>query len=506
MKNYTKSMVPKSKIWNRAIEYCNKNEAEIIDISAKDDMTILKGKVKCNFGFVHHPIVALLPGDQQIILASSCDCYESNEDSDICSHCAAVFYKKTGNSLARIIKDPRIRLEVLTGTLQDFDICIVSDKENEYGQREITGKANCNFGFVHRPIISLREDDIVSSYCDCYLYTDSVDMCPHCKALYSLVFKDKKKEQSEEKTEDSEKSDTEEPFDMSRMRFDDPETKKALVDFTESEADVPEMPASKDTEEGEYIEDQILDKDDPAPEFREYEEKPAVKPAFTEHDPESMKILFGNEKKNNLPVVWQPNDTTQLFHTNTGIIGTMGTGKTQFTKSLIAQLISGAEHNFTGCPLGILIFDYKGDYNENDQSFQEATGAKVFKPYHLPFNPFALDRLKKKPQLPLHTASAFTDILTQEFGLGPKQSTSLIHCIMDAYEAKGITNDSNTYSYEPPVFNDVYDVYMQNEDIKKNDSLYAAMDRLYRYELFEPDAHSARSLFDMIDGVVVIDL
>ena len=51
-----------------------------------------------------------------------------------------------------------------------------------------------------------------------------------------------------------------------------------------------------------------------------------------------MQIVFGKDVTSGTAVVWEPNDTNQLFHTNTGIIGTMGTGKTQFTKSLITQL------------------------------------------------------------------------------------------------------------------------------------------------------------------------
>ena len=103
-----------------------------------------------------------------------------------------------------------------------------------------------------------------------------------------------------------------------------------------------------------------------------------------------MEIIFGKDISTGAPLIWKPNDTNQVFHTNMGIIGTMGTGKTQFTKSLIAQLHRDQAHNFDGSPLGILIFDYKGDYNESKEDFIDATKAKVFKPYHLPFNPLAI--------------------------------------------------------------------------------------------------------------------
>ena len=71
-------------------------------------------------------------------------------------------------------------------------------------------------------------------------------------------------------------------------------------------------------------------------------------------DRKSMEILFGTDTVTGQKLLWMPNDTNQVFHTNTGIIGTMGTGKTQFTKSLITQLYRDQAHNFDGTPLGIL--------------------------------------------------------------------------------------------------------------------------------------------------------
>ena len=96
-----------------------------------------------------------------------------------------------------------------------------------------------------------------------------------------------------------------------------------------------------------------------------------------------MQIVFGRNMISGQPVIWEPNDTNQLFHTNMGIIGTMGTGKTQFTKSLITQLYCEQNKNIGNDPLGILIFDYKGDYNESKMDFVTTTKAKILKPYHL---------------------------------------------------------------------------------------------------------------------------
>ena len=91
---------------------------------------------------------------------------------------------------------------------------------------------------------------------------------------------------------------------------------------------------------------------------------------------EGIEILFGTNLKDGKEVIWEPNNTDEVMHTNTGIIGTMGTGKTQFTKSLISQLNWNIIKILGMRTLGILIFDYKGDYIKDD--FVNATDAKVF--------------------------------------------------------------------------------------------------------------------------------
>lgn len=230
--------------------------------------------------------------------------------------------------------------------------------------------------------------------------------------------------------------------------------------------------------------------------------------SVVENDRKCMEILFGTDISNGQQLLWLPNDTEQVFHTNTGIIGTMGTGKTQFTKSVITQLYRDQSHNFNGSPLGILIFDYKGDYNESKEDFVKATNAKIFKPYHLPFNPLALTKSRVfKPLLPIHTANAFKDTLAKVYGLGAKQQNALFSCITQAYTAKGIQPaDPSTWDNTPPTFDMVYNTYSNNEDIKKNDSLAAAMDKLYQFQVFEGDPSKTESLFKALDGVVVIDL
>lgn len=221
-----------------------------------------------------------------------------------------------------------------------------------------------------------------------------------------------------------------------------------------------------------------------------------------------MQVLLGTDTVTGQPLYWLPNDTNRLFHTNTGIIGTMGTGKTQFTKSLITQLYRDQSFNVGDEPLGILIFDYKGDYNESKEDFINATQATVLKPYHLPFNPLALTKSKVfKPLLPIHTANAFKDTLSKVYGLGPKQQNTLFQCIIEAYTARGIVaGNPASWDNTPPTFDMVYSIYANDDDIKKTDSLAAAMDKLYQFQVFEGDPKETVALFELLKNVVVIDL
>lgn len=230
-----------------------------------------------------------------------------------------------------------------------------------------------------------------------------------------------------------------------------------------------------------------------------------VQPVQKSGPSKPLEILFGHNVQNEEEIKWYPTSTDKVMHTNTGIIGTMGTGKTQFTKSLITQLSRNSKDNVNGTPIGILIFDYKGDYIKPE--FTEVTGAKVYDLYHLPYNPLSLYVTRPpRPLLPVHTSSSLTDTIAKAFNLGQVQVNTLKGIIMDAYNQKGILkSDATTWLQPAPTLSDVYDIYSRREDVKV-DSLYAALQELYEMEVFEPDATRTIPLFDMIDGITVINL
>ncbi|WED25451.1 DNA phosphorothioation-dependent restriction protein DptH [Vibrio sp. DW001] len=217
---------------------------------------------------------------------------------------------------------------------------------------------------------------------------------------------------------------------------------------------------------------------------------------------DNLKVLVGHNVRDDEAVFWEPTNTAKFMNTNSGIIGTMGTGKTQCTKAVVTQLYRDQHKNVDGSPIGILIFDYKSDYV--DDKFINATNADKFDLDCLPYNPLSL--FGDKAKLPVHTASAFANTMTQAFGLGPKQQMRLKNLVLDAYELKGIDRtDKNTWSIPAPTLSDVWDVYMGQDKVEQ-DSLYAALDSLVSFEIFEPDASKVKSLYGLIEGVTVIEL
>jgi DNA phosphorothioation-dependent restriction protein DptH len=215
-----------------------------------------------------------------------------------------------------------------------------------------------------------------------------------------------------------------------------------------------------------------------------------------------LSVLLGHRTIGYEPVYWEPTNTTKSFNTNTGIIGTMGTGKTQFTKSVITQLVHNQKNNVGGQPIGILIFDYKADYIKKD--FVDATNATVYEPHNLPLNPFAL--FGKKAMQPVHTAGQFRATLGKAFSLGPKQEQRIHEVVMQAYNDSGIMpNSPSSWSNTAPTMKTVWDLYVAQEKVEQ-DSLYAALYELITFQVFEPNPEKTKSLFDLLDGVVVINL
>lgn len=187
---------------------------------------------------------------------------------------------------------------------------------------------------------------------------------------------------------------------------------------------------------------------------------------------------------------------TNLNQLNIGVVGDLGTGKTQLLKALLLRLSSAAPNN-RGIRPRILVFDYKRDYSDPD--FVAAVGARIVKPHRLPVNVFDL-RYSPESLTPwLDWFNFFSDILDKVYsGIGPIQRRQLKSAVKRAYEeAKG--------SGRQPTIYDVTSIHLKELD-GKADSPSAILEDMVDRELFHPEPEKAEPFQKFLDGVVVIDL
>lgn len=219
--------------------------------------------------------------------------------------------------------------------------------------------------------------------------------------------------------------------------------------------------------------------------------------------PQPIKIIVGKSKVTKEDIMFEPNNTRLVSHPNMGIIGTMGTGKTQFARSVIAQFAKEDKHNIGGKPVGMLVFDYKGDYK--DKGFLEAVGGTCYK-FNYPFNPLKLvvnDEVEGM-NLPAITADRIADSFAKAYGLGLKQQSNIKQVIIDTYKDAGITKDPSSWGNTVPTMEQVIDKYFETYDA--NDKAFALFDKLRDYTIFTTDNSNCVSLFEWLNSVRVIDL
>lgn len=186
---------------------------------------------------------------------------------------------------------------------------------------------------------------------------------------------------------------------------------------------------------------------------------------------------------------------TRLNQLNMGIVGDLGTGKTQLLKSLIYQARAKPFLN-RGIKPRFLIFDYKNDYQSAD--FVEAVGAKVVLPHNLPINLFDVSTIEGSVTPWLDRFGFFIDVLSKIFpGIGPVQRNRLKQAVKQSYE------EARPMGRQPTVY-DVHAKYRAALDAE-SDAPFAILDDMVDRELFarEPDGGGVE---EFLDGVVVIAL
>jgi DNA phosphorothioation-dependent restriction protein DptH len=187
---------------------------------------------------------------------------------------------------------------------------------------------------------------------------------------------------------------------------------------------------------------------------------------------------------------------TALNQLNVGIVGDLGTGKTQLIQALVRQLAAKPEMNRGQRP-NILIFDYKKDYSKSN--FVEATGARVIKPFDIPLNLFDIRDSAQNNRAWLERTKFFIDVLDKIYpGIGPVQRQRIKSAVKDAYEK------TNIAGRVAPTINDVFDSY--KEAGGSPDTPYNIMDDLVDGGYFVEDSSEVIPFSEFLNGVVVLDL
>lgn len=187
---------------------------------------------------------------------------------------------------------------------------------------------------------------------------------------------------------------------------------------------------------------------------------------------------------------------TRLNQLNIGVVGDLGTGKTQLLKSLILQVASASVRN-RGIKPRFLIFDYKKDYSGDD--FVQATGARVVKPHRLPLNLFDTSEISDSAAPWLDRYRFFADVLDKIYsGIGPVQRNKLKQAVRSAYDAARPGGKAPT----------IYDVHAEYQALMggKPDSPLGIIDDLVDMEVFSREPGEAVGFDKFLDGVVVVSL
>lgn len=187
---------------------------------------------------------------------------------------------------------------------------------------------------------------------------------------------------------------------------------------------------------------------------------------------------------------------TRLNQLNLGVVGDLGTGKTQLLKSLIYQIATSTEQN-RGIKPRFLIFDYKRDYSSPD--FVEATGARVVKPTRLPLNLFDTSAMGESAAPWLDRFRFFADVLDKVYsGIGPVQRDKLKGAVRSAYESASVHGRTPT----------IYDIHAEYKELLggKSDTPMAIIDDLVDMEVFARDSKDTLPFDKFLDGVVVVSL
>lgn len=217
--------------------------------------------------------------------------------------------------------------------------------------------------------------------------------------------------------------------------------------------------------------------------------------------PQGLSFKIGDTKDliGSQEVYFNPGNT-ELTNINIGVVGDLGTGKTQLIKSLVYQMVKEPDNNRGTAPK-ILILDYKRDFSdlEDNCEFIKKANVKIVSPYKIPLNLFATGG-DNSGRAMLDKIGFFRDILRKIFSVNaPVQDKNLKEAIKSAYR-----HTREVEARDPTI----YDVLKHYELLVdgKPDSVSGIISDMVDYEIFESDPSKIVSFDEFFEGVVAIDL
>lgn len=199
--------------------------------------------------------------------------------------------------------------------------------------------------------------------------------------------------------------------------------------------------------------------------------------------------LVGTTK--DIPVDYWPSNTA-LNQMNIGVVGDLGTGKTELVKALVLRIREGARAQ--GHPVSFLILDYKGDYKGDD--FLRSVGGTLIGDEPIPLDVFDLGQ-NYEPILAWRKSRQFVDVIKRIWrGVGPVQSERLETAVTQLFDERG---------GQSPTLREVSDRY--RELVSNADSVTNVLSVLTRGGWFSSERDRLRDFGSLIgDGVLVVSM
>ena len=206
-----------------------------------------------------------------------------------------------------------------------------------------------------------------------------------------------------------------------------------------------------------------------------------------------VKIRIGELLENESQEMWVWPGNTDLNSLNIGVLGDMGTGKTQLCLGLVNQFRRSSRLTQPNTVSG-LILDYKHDYQKPE--FLAAVGGRVLLPRNLPLDLFGVSGEKSMFAMN-NKALNFIGIISLIFGgIGAQQRERLRGVIIDRISALP----------HSPTMRDISEAYQISAN-NKPDSVTEILNNFVYGEVFTANHEEFQTLSELLsDNVVIVDL